>query len=120
MSEHDPDLVIADVRHASDVHRRRNPSRGRAAERCGRLNRPVLSQYVEERYASELLGGNASGLGYLLKERVADVSDFIGAVRRVAEGGTVLDPEVVAQLLARRRDGAARHADRRASARCWA
>jgi DNA-binding NarL/FixJ family response regulator len=65
----------------------------------------VLSQYVEERYASELLESGTEGVGYLLKERVADVGDFVAAVRRVAGGGTVLDPEVVAQLVARRRRG---------------
>ena len=59
----------------------------------------VLSQYVEERYATELLGGSTVGVGYLLKERVADVSEFVSAVHRVAAGGTALDPEVVAQLL---------------------
>lgn len=63
----------------------------------------VLSQYVEERYATELLASDSQGIGYLLKERVADVSDFVDACERVAAGGTVLDPEVVAQLLARRR-----------------
>jgi DNA-binding NarL/FixJ family response regulator len=63
----------------------------------------VLSQYVEERYATELVGGDPAGVGYLLKDRVADVSQFLGAVDRVAEGGTVLDPEVVAQLFARSR-----------------
>jgi DNA-binding NarL/FixJ family response regulator len=65
----------------------------------------VLSQYVEERYALELIGSNAEGVGYLLKDRVADVSDFLAAVRRVGEGGTALDAEVVAQLLGRRRRG---------------
>ena len=66
----------------------------------------MLSQYVEERYASELLAGDRAGVGYLLKDRVADVSEFLERVRRVAEGGTALDPEVVTQLLARssRRD----------------
>ena len=63
----------------------------------------VLSQYVEERYATDLLGGGGGGVGYLLKDRVADVGDFVDAVRRVAAGGTALDPEVVAQLLARSR-----------------
>jgi len=63
----------------------------------------VLSQYVEERYASELLANGASGIGYLLKDRVADVRDFVAAIRQVAAGGTVLDPEVVAQLVTRRR-----------------
>jgi DNA-binding NarL/FixJ family response regulator len=65
----------------------------------------VLSQYVEERYALELIGSNAEGVGYLLKDRVADVAEFLAAVRHVAGGGTALDPEVVAQLLGRRRRG---------------
>jgi DNA-binding NarL/FixJ family response regulator len=64
----------------------------------------VLSQYVEERYATDLLSVDTSGVGYLLKDRVAQVSDFLDALRRVAAGGTALDPEVVAQLLVRRRD----------------
>jgi DNA-binding NarL/FixJ family response regulator len=63
----------------------------------------VLSQYVEERYAVELLADGTHGLGYLLKDRIADVGDFLGAIARVGEGGTALDPEVVAQLLARTR-----------------
>jgi DNA-binding NarL/FixJ family response regulator len=63
----------------------------------------VLSQYVEERYASELLSRGAGGIGYLLKDRVADVEQFVDSLRRVAAGGTVLDPEVVAQLMLRRR-----------------
>jgi DNA-binding NarL/FixJ family response regulator len=63
----------------------------------------VLSQYVEERYATELLSDDAGAVGYLLKQRVADVRDFLDALRRVAGGGTALDPEVVAQLLARAR-----------------
>jgi len=61
----------------------------------------VLSQYVEERYATDLLSGDTRGVGYLLKDRVADVREFLDALGRVAEGGTALDPEVVAQLLAR-------------------
>ena len=63
----------------------------------------VLSQYVERQYASELLADGAGGVGYLLKDRVADVRDFMDALRRVAAGGTALDPEVVAQLMVRRR-----------------
>jgi DNA-binding NarL/FixJ family response regulator len=63
----------------------------------------VLSQYVEERYATELLSGDTTGVGYLLKQRVADVRDFLDALERVAAGGNALDPEVVAQLLARAR-----------------
>ncbi|HET9723571.1 MAG TPA: response regulator transcription factor [Actinomycetota bacterium] len=61
----------------------------------------VLSQYVEERYATELLSGDTRGVGYLLKDRVADVREFLDALGRVAGGGTALDPEVVGQLLAR-------------------
>jgi DNA-binding NarL/FixJ family response regulator len=61
----------------------------------------MLSQYVEERYAVDLLAGDSSGIGYLLKDRVADVGDFLEALRRVANGGAALDPEVVTQLLVR-------------------
>jgi DNA-binding NarL/FixJ family response regulator len=63
----------------------------------------VLSQWVEERYATELIAGRPHGVGYLLKDRVSDVAEFLDALRRVAEGGSALDPEVVAQLLARSR-----------------
>jgi DNA-binding NarL/FixJ family response regulator len=66
----------------------------------------VFSQYVETRYAAELLAGSARGVGYLLKDRVADVREFVDALTRVAQGGTALDPEVVAQLL-----GASRRTD---------
>ncbi len=62
----------------------------------------VLSQYVEEQYASELIVGQGGAFGYLLKDRVADVTDFVETLERVAGGATVLDPEVVAQLLTRR------------------
>ncbi len=65
----------------------------------------VLSQYVEPGYALELLAGSAEGVGYLLKERVSDIAEFIDAVRRIAAGGTVIDPEVIGQLLGRRRIG---------------
>jgi DNA-binding NarL/FixJ family response regulator len=101
---HRPDAVIVDVRmpptftdeglRAALVVRRQWPSVGVL----------VLSQYVEERYASELLTDRGGGVGYLLKDRVADVGDFIDALRRIATGGSVLDPEVVAQLLARSRN----------------
>jgi DNA-binding NarL/FixJ family response regulator len=64
----------------------------------------VLSQYVEERYATKLLAGHTSRIGYLLKDRVADVDEFVAAAYRIAGGGTVLDPEVVSQLLVRRTD----------------
>jgi DNA-binding NarL/FixJ family response regulator len=63
----------------------------------------VLSQFIEDRYALELVGDRADGVGYLLKDRVGDLPSFIEAVRRVADGGSVLDPEVVARLVGRRR-----------------
>lgn len=65
----------------------------------------VLSQYVEERYASELIAAQGGALGYLLKDRVADVAEFLDSVTRIAQGATVLDPEVVAQLLSRQTRG---------------
>ncbi|OFB41066.1 DNA-binding response regulator [Mycolicibacterium sp. (ex Dasyatis americana)] len=65
----------------------------------------VFSQWVETRYAAELLAGNPEGVGYLLKDRVADIGEFDAAVRRVAAGGTALDPEVVRQLMGTRRSG---------------
>ena len=64
----------------------------------------VISQYVEQLYARELLASGAGAVGYLLKDRVSDVAEFVDGVRRVAAGGTVLDPEVVATVMARRRD----------------
>ena len=78
----------------------------------------ILSQYVEHTYAAELLADGGGGVGYLLKERVGDVGDFVDAVRRVAEGGMAMDPEVVAQLVARARSSALDDLTR-ASARCW-
>jgi len=63
----------------------------------------VFSQYVEERYAVDLIAGDTRGIGYLLKDRVADVAEFLDALRRVGSGGTALDPEVVSQLLVRSR-----------------
>jgi DNA-binding NarL/FixJ family response regulator len=103
VERHHPDVVVADVRmppthtdegvRASLVIRRRWPE----------VAVLVLSQYVEERYATELLAGETRGVGYLLKDRVADVEEFTEALRRVGRGGTALDPEVVSQLLARGR-----------------
>ena len=98
-----PDVCVIDVRmpptftdeglRAALVIRHRWPDTGVL----------VLSQWVEERYATELISGSPRGVGYLLKDRVADVSEFLDALRRVADGGSALDPEVVAQLLARSR-----------------
>ena len=79
----------------------------------------IVSQYVEQTYAAELLADGRGGVGYLLKDRIMDVDDFVDAVRRVAGGGTALDPEVVAQLFARRQmRGPARRADAARDARC--
>jgi len=100
---HRPDLAIVDVRMPPD----HTDDGLRAALEIRRLQPEtavlVLSQYVEEAYALELVGDSQGGVGYLLKDRVADVDRFVEAVRRVAEGGSALDPEVVAQLLGRRR-----------------
>jgi DNA-binding NarL/FixJ family response regulator len=100
---HRPDVVVTDIRmpptqtdeglRAANVIRTELPGTGVL----------VLSQHVEEAYAMELLGENAEGVGYLLKDRVADVERFVEAVRRVAEGGSALDPEVVSHMLGRRR-----------------
>jgi DNA-binding NarL/FixJ family response regulator len=103
VGEHRPDVCVVDVRmpptftdeglRAALVIREQWPQTGVL----------VLSQYVEERYASELIGNNPGGVGYLLKDRVADVDQFIDGLRRVADGGAALDPEVISQLLVRSR-----------------
>ena len=103
VGEHQPDVCVVDVRmpptftdeglRAALVIREQFPAIGVL----------VLSQYVEERYASELIGSNPGGVGYLLKDRVADVDQFIDGLRRVGAGGAALDPEVVSQLLVRSR-----------------
>jgi DNA-binding NarL/FixJ family response regulator len=94
-----PDLVIADIRMPPT-----HTTEGLQAAIELRARRPdlgvlVFSQYVETRYAADLLSDGARGVGYLLKERVADVGEFLDALDRIAAGGTVLDPEVVTQLL---------------------
>lgn len=103
VTELEPDIVVADVRMPPTFTD--EGLRAAIELRSVRAGQPVLvlSQYVEERYATELLAGDTRGLGYLLKERVADVGQFVDAVERVAAGGTALDPEVVAQLLSRSR-----------------
>jgi DNA-binding NarL/FixJ family response regulator len=103
VTDSQPDVAVVDVRmpptftdeglRAALILRERWPSVGVL----------VLSQWVEERYATELIAGGAGGVGYLLKDRVADVSEFLEALQRVASGGSALDPEVIAQLLARSR-----------------
>lgn len=100
---HRPDVAVVDVRMPpgfSDEGLRAAVQLRRIAPETGVL---VFSQYVEEPAAQELLAQGARGVGYLLKDRVADVSEFIDAVTRVARGGTALDPEVIAQVMARRR-----------------
>ena len=100
---HKPDVAIVDVRmpptHTDEGLRAAVEIRERFSD-TGVL---VLSQYIEESYAMELLSDNAEGVGYLLKDRVADLDRFVDAVKRVAEGGSALDPEVVSRLLGRRR-----------------
>lgn len=98
----DADAAVVDVRLPPD-----QSDEGLRAALDVRSRRPrfpvlVLSQYVERLYARELLAGGEGGVGYLLKDRVADVDDFVAALRQVIAGGTVLDPEVVAQLMSRR------------------
>jgi DNA-binding NarL/FixJ family response regulator len=110
VAEHRPDVTVVDVRMPPT-----HTDEGLRAAIAIRRDHPgvgvlVFSQYIETRYAADLLGaasrGGAAGVGYLLKDRVADVSEFIEALSRVAAGGTALDPEVVTQLLgASRRAG---------------
>ena len=103
--EHKPDVLIVDVRMPPS-----HTDEGLRAAVEARSKLPgtpvlVLSQYVEVSYADDLLADRKGAIGYLLKDRVSEVSDFLDGLARVAAGGTVLDPEVVAQLFARRRRG---------------
>ncbi|MEO3799419.1 response regulator transcription factor [Nonomuraea sp. B1E8] len=103
--QHDPDIAVIDVRMPPNF-----TDEGLRAALALRTARPdlavlVLSQYVEQTYAAELLAsGRGTGVGYLLKERIGKVTEFVDALAQVAGGGTVVDPEVVRQLLSRRRD----------------
>jgi DNA-binding NarL/FixJ family response regulator len=100
---HKPDVAITDIRmpptNTDEGLRAAHEIRGELPD-VGVL---VLSQYVEHGYALDLLADNAAGVGYLLKDRIGDVDAFIDAVKRVADGGSALDPEVVSQLLGRKR-----------------
>jgi DNA-binding NarL/FixJ family response regulator len=101
VTAHRPDVAIVDVRLPPSF-----TDEGLRAALAARLERPglpvlVLSQYVEQLYARELLAGGTGGIGYLLKDRVFDSAQFVDAIRRVAAGGTAMDPEVIARLLAR-------------------
>jgi DNA-binding NarL/FixJ family response regulator len=100
-----PDIAVVDIRLPPDFR-----DEGLRAALQARREVPgtavlIISQYVEQAYAEELLADRAGGVGYLLKDRVMHVVEFVDAVRRVAAGGTALDPDVVAQLFARRRAG---------------
>ena len=97
---HKPDLAIVDVRLPPTFSDEGVLAAIEARRRHPQLGVLVLSQYVETAYASELIGGDGAGIGYLLKERVGDVRAFLDALQRVADGGTVLDRQVVAELLA--------------------
>jgi DNA-binding NarL/FixJ family response regulator len=100
---HKPDVAVVDVRMPPTQTDEGLQAAHRIRELLPETGVLVLSQYVEEAYARELLADNAAGLGYLLKDRVGDVDAFADAVRRVGEGGSALDPEVVSQLMGRRR-----------------
>ncbi|GAA4621147.1 response regulator transcription factor [Actinoallomurus vinaceus] len=105
VAAHLPDVAVIDIRmpptHTDEGLRAALDLR-RDHPRVGLL---LFSQYVETRFAADLLAGSPAGVGYLLKERVADLDDFVDALRRVAAGGTALDPEVVKQLLGSRHHG---------------
>jgi len=102
--EHRPDVAVLDVRMPPGFRDEGLRAALEARERIPGLPVLVLSQYVEESYAAELLSVGASGVGYLLKDRIGRVDEFLDALDRVAVGGTALDPEVVTELLTRRRN----------------
>ncbi|MGW4736192.1 response regulator transcription factor [Streptomyces shenzhenensis] len=102
--DHRPDIAVLDVRMPPGFRDEGLRAALEARQRMPGLPVLMLSQYVEESYAGELLAGGAGGVGYLLKDRVGRVDEFLDALERVAAGGTALDPEVVTELLTRRRD----------------
>ncbi|MDQ0952642.1 DNA-binding NarL/FixJ family response regulator [Streptomyces phaeochromogenes] len=105
VEEHAPDIVVTDVRMPPGFQDEGLHAAVRLREKRPALPVLVLSQYVQRTYAAELLdSGDGSGVGYLLKDRVGQVEEFVEALHKVADGGTVVDPEVVRQLLRRRRD----------------
>ena len=103
---HRPEVAIVDVRMPPGFRDEGLRAALEARSRVPGTAVLVLSQYVEERYATELIERSAEGVGYLLKDRIADVATFIAALHQVAAGGTVFDPEVVRQLLVRKRRAA--------------
>jgi DNA-binding NarL/FixJ family response regulator len=100
-----PDIAIVDIRLPPSFRDEGVRAALELRQRAPETAILVVSQYVELTYATELLSDGKGGVGYLLKDRIMDVGDFVDAVRRVAEGGTALDPEVVAQLFSARRHG---------------
>lgn len=98
--DHDPDLVITDIR-MPPTHTDEGLRAALRIRATSGVPVVVLSQYVQRRYAVELISGDAAGVGYLLKQRIADIGTFLDDLRRVATGGTVLDPEVVDLMLNR-------------------
>ncbi|MFL5929272.1 MAG: response regulator [Gaiellaceae bacterium] len=98
-----PDVAIVDIRLPPTFRDEGVRAALELRERAPETGMLIVSQYIEQAYASELLADGRGGLGYLLKDRIMDVDDFVAAVQRVGSGGTALDPEVVAQLLSRRR-----------------
>jgi DNA-binding NarL/FixJ family response regulator len=100
---HKPDLAVVDIRLPPGYRDEGLRAALEARRRVPGTAVLVVSQYVEQTYAQELMADRAGGIGYLLKDRIMHVADFLEAVRRVAGGGTALDPDVVAQLFARRR-----------------
>jgi DNA-binding NarL/FixJ family response regulator len=100
-----PDIAIVDIRLPPTFRDEGVKAALEARRRAPDTAILVVSQYVEQTYAAELLADGRGGVGYLLKDRIMDVADFVDAVRRVAEGGTALDPEVVAQLFSRGQHG---------------
>jgi len=104
LEQHAPDLVVLDVRMPPTFRDEGVRAAIRARELQPSVGILLLSQYVEVAYAQELLSSGTGGVGYLLKDRVASLKELQDAVERIAAGGTVLDPEVVAQLLGRRHD----------------
>jgi DNA-binding NarL/FixJ family response regulator len=100
----DPDLAVLDVRMPPTFRDEGVRAALRLRSLVPRTGILLLSQYVEVAYAQELLGSGAGGVGYLLKDRVASLEELVDAIDRIADGGTVLDPEVVAQLIGRRND----------------
>ena len=99
-----PDIAIVDIRLPPTFRDEGVRAALLLRERAPGTAVLIVSQYVEQAYAAELLAGGGGGVGYLLKDRIMDVDDFVDAVRRVGSGGTALDPEVVSQLFARQRD----------------